>query len=116
MTYATELITAERARQIEQEGYNTEHDEGHARQLIEAGKRYAGDAEFMLRGGHTKDGAPWVEDAHMGAIKDWPWHEDSYKPGSEPMQTLVKAGALIAAAIDSLLSASSDSTKEADRG
>jgi hypothetical protein len=105
MTYATDLIAAERARQIEQEGYNAEHDEGHAQQLIEAGKRYAGDAEFMLRGGHPEDGNPWVEDAHMGPTKDWPWHEDYYKPGSDPMQTLVKAGALIAAAIDSLVSA-----------
>jgi hypothetical protein len=32
----------------------------------------------------------------------WPWHPDWWKPSRDPVQNLVKAGALIAAEIDRL--------------
>jgi hypothetical protein len=36
-------------------------------------------------------------------VKNWPWADEFYKPGTDPVRTLVKAGGLIAAAIDALL-------------
>jgi hypothetical protein len=92
-----ELIVAERQRQIEREGYTPEHDRDHhhAAEFIEAAIAYMS----------PNDGA---------AI--WPWEPDGFKPevthhdlagvpgylrhGS--IRDLVKAGALIAAAIDRL--------------
>lgn len=34
--------------------------------------------------------------------EDWPWDDQHFKPGLTPKRTLIKAGALIAAAIDAL--------------
>jgi hypothetical protein len=74
------LIAAERQRQIEVEGYGPEHDEDHAGELATAGAAYATDDRNL-----------------------WPWSEGAWKPTpGDPVRQLVKAGALIAAAIDAL--------------
>lgn len=75
-----ELVAIERARQISHEGYSREHDRKHgAAQLAQAAQAYL-----------------------TGSAKTWPWTPDSFKPSADISRNLVRAGALIAAAIDVL--------------
>jgi hypothetical protein len=102
MSKGVELIAAERERQVTEEGYTVEHDAGHARDLVNAGIEYADATEFVLRGGSVTPGNPYVEDEHLGPVTRWPWAPEFWKPTGDPVRDLTKAGALIAAAIDSL--------------
>lgn len=93
-------IAAERQRQIDVEGYTPEHDAGHAAQLIGAANSYAAFANVTVAQGYTVEEAL----AFGGDIIPpmWPWSSHFWKPTGEPIRDLEKAGALIAAAIDSL--------------
>ena len=83
MTRATDLIAAERQRQIDSEGYDAEHDRGASRNLALAAAAYALNAAGE----------------HELADEIWPWSRQAHKPVS-PDRDLVRAGALIAAAIE----------------
>jgi hypothetical protein len=83
-----ELITAERQRQVTQEGWTSEHDDEHRDgELCLAALCYA---QSALYGKHL-----------LGRRALWPWGEVAWKPKS-PVEDLVRAGALIAAEIDRL--------------
>lgn len=83
-----EEITAA-SRQIEVEGYDTMHDRHHTPQaLCRAAVGYA----------LHEDPSKLVADA---AANLWPWAKDFWKP-KDQLRNLVRAGALIAAAIDIL--------------
>ena len=82
------LITAERLRQVAVEGYTPQHDTDHVHgELASAAAAYALAA---------------VGD-DLGASQAWPFTPGKYKPGPEPLDNLVKAGALIAAEIDRII-------------
>lgn len=110
MTYGSNLIAAERQRQIEQEGYGTEHDWGAARNLTRAAVCYALpeddrgiDLSFSSNqmGPNGAVGTVTIGIGLWGLF--WPWKEQLWKPTyNDRERELVKAGALIAAAIDSL--------------
>lgn len=92
MKPGTDLIAAERRRQVEQEGWTPEHDAFHTYgELATAGCCYIMAAE-KLRTGDESPSKPFL----------WPWAESWWKPGEDPVRCLVKAGALIAAEIDRL--------------
>lgn len=97
-----ELIAAERQRQIRAEGYMDEHDDKHTDgELTQAARCYLSSrahTEFFERA----DRPPSL----------WPWEREWWKPSSDHVRNLVKAGALIAAEIDRLqrLTAGKDST------
>ena len=113
MTEATDMIVAERKRQVTEEGFTAEHDDGHADQLIRAAKCYAEAGRFLVRHPHPSVFA--YRDAPVDADTGeayWPWHPSYWKPTGDPVRDLVKAGALIAAAIDSLISERDDSGRE----
>jgi hypothetical protein len=97
VTKGTDAIAAERQRQIAEEGYDAEHDQGHAHGLIRAARSYA----YVARVGVAAAvrGTAYAPAEHPG---EWPWAERYWKPTGDPVRDLVKAGALIAAAIDSL--------------
>lgn len=86
----SELISAERRRQVEVEGWTPEHDDEHQYgELAIAAAKYA-------------------ERAHERSMpflppRGWPWFSCWWKPSPDPVRNLVKAGALIAAEIDRLL-------------
>lgn len=95
------LISAERKRQIEQEGWTTEHDHQHSNgELGRAAENYVRFAcepdvarDYQRKNGHIPGG--------------WPWHYSWWKPSvdnspASRIRDLVKAGALIAAEIDRL--------------
>lgn len=85
------LITAERTRQIHDEGWTPEHDHGHDRgQLIDAALSYL---RAAINPGHPAMQTP---------PQEWPWEPAWWKPADHPIRNLVKAGALIAAEIDRL--------------
>lgn len=91
MSDGAKMIANERERQIAQEGWTAEHDEGHATgELIEA-------AECYLRTDHYS-----AEQSRRAAPVNWPWESTAWKPTTR-VRDLVKAGALIAAEIDRLL-------------
>lgn len=85
MSKATDLIAAERERQVTEEGYDAIHDAGHSRSLVNAAVCY-----LLHRSSGT---VPLL----------WPWADRYWKPTGDPVRDLTKAGALVAAAIDSLL-------------
>jgi hypothetical protein len=95
----SELIAAERARQITEEGYDAAHDHGHGVQLIRAAESYALVAESGPDGWHAPDGS-YVPPG------GYPWPDETWKPAEDRVRNLVIAGALIAAAIDSETSTS----------
>lgn len=100
MTEGSELIAAERKRQVEGEGYTAEHDKGHAAELIAAGVAYAKAADSEARWPEMGP-SPYPVDEDTGQHY-FPWAPAYWKPTGDPVRDLVKAGALIAAAIDSL--------------
>jgi len=90
-----EMIALERRRQIEVEGWTSEHDDEHSMaQMAIAGLSYASVAasQVRLRDGCIKEVLPIY----------WPFSPDWWKPANDPVRNLVKAGALIAAEIDRL--------------
>lgn len=105
----TELIAAERERQLRPktdggEGWDAEHDRGHYDELAMAAVCYALPEE--RRKHKTQIGMPGhvmaeVRLALWGLF--WPWAEKWWKPTPDDrIRELTKAGALIAAAIDSI--------------
>jgi hypothetical protein len=91
------LIAVERERQVTDEGYSAESDRHQGDLLARAGVEYANVAVAILRSGpdaaHFDPPLRW----------NWPWSNEFWKPSEDPIRDLTKAGALIAAAIDSLI-------------
>lgn len=100
MKTGIELIAEERARQISQEGWTTEHDDQYKHgELAAAGAVYA-DASISLM--HGVAPAELKEQIlHFGCETPWPW-DPAWLKLDTSMRALVKAGALIAAQIDQL--------------
>lgn len=83
------LIAQERSRQVDVEGWDSMHDDGHEEEeLAEAAACYALPARSRS--------LDCLEEPHL-----WPW-PNGWKP-EDRIRELVKAGALIAAEIDRLL-------------
>lgn len=93
-TYGSLLIARERQRQIEVEGYSSRHDFRHTvKEFVCAALSYLHDSI----------------DEDVSALEYWPWLKESFKrKGLDG--NLVRAGALIAAAIDRI---NSDGRSEA---
>ena len=88
-TIGTELIAAERQRQIDVEGWAPEHDdEHHGQELVRAARAYL----FEVLAPHQFGFHP----------QEWPWETPWWKPSPDPVRNLIKAGALVAAEIDRL--------------
>jgi hypothetical protein len=86
-------IYNERARQSVEEGYLPGGDVGRSQELMRAAIGYIGHA------GAQEEFGVILTVEEMGTA--WPWPPESFKP-EDPVRTLEKAGALIAAAIDAL--------------
>lgn len=109
MPTGIELIAAERDRQIEELGYDAEHDRHHEDELAYAAACYAApEAIFLVKveqGLHT-DPQSGVPAGALGAVK-WvePWPDGWRRPeraytAEERVEELAKVGALAAAEID----------------
>lgn len=96
------LIAAERRRQVDVEGYDAEHDRGGATDLALAAYGYSSHAAATLLAGFTPEESLAAGRAAGGVPDGWPWDWDAWKPTGDPRRDLVKAGALIAAALDAL--------------
>lgn len=85
-----ELIADERTRQIIDEGFLPEHDQGYTdNELVNAAESYLCAERYRT-----------IFDNYDVPLR-WPWEEDWWKPTPEDrIRELVKAGALIAAEID----------------
>lgn len=84
-------VLQERVRQIEVEGFDDAHDDQHSGwEIMAAGAAYAAEAASQARG-PTR--------AHDAGLALWPWDWSWWKPG-DYRRMLVKAGALILAAIE----------------
>lgn len=97
MSKGVDLIAAERKRQVTDEGWTPEHDKGHAAELAKAAAGYA------LAGADDAGGLTYVANDPDDPAEDWPWHPSYWKPTGDAVRDMVKAGALIAAAIDAEL-------------
>lgn len=89
-------IVAERARQVEVEGWTPDHDANHAGGVLErAAAGYLTATAGILEGRGEVYG-PNTPPAN------WPWSVGWWKPAGDIRRNLVKAGALIVAAIERL--------------
>lgn len=104
MTSGAELIAAERRRQIDQEGWTSDHDAEHGGcELLEAAACYLLAPSYgpEVRNGATIAHGP--DAGHRWTPTGWPWEPTYWKPTPDDrVRELVKAGALIAAEIDRL--------------
>lgn len=98
------LITAERRRQVEVEGYSPEHDAEHVDgEFVSAAFSYARHA-MCTYAPNNPEAAPPTHEPPVAPY--WPWSSTDFKPSDFTMagaiRDLTKAGALIAAEIDRL--------------
>jgi hypothetical protein len=95
-----ELISTERGRQIENEGWTTEHDDAHDHgELADAAMCYVG-AAMTPHPTYTHLPGPY-SGGNVIPPEAWPWESAWWKP-ADRIRNLAKAGALIAAEIDRL--------------
>ena len=94
------LIDAERTRRVFEEGHTPEGDRGRAGELAAAAASYAYARGYALLFPESAGGRQYLDSVPAGM---WPWAWDAYKPTADAVADLVKAGALIASAIDTLL-------------
>lgn len=96
-----ERIAAERQRQIDVEGYTSEHDDRHVRtELLSAAVAYASltrDQQLLPKASKLVPGMV----SHYEWMY-WPNNWGEFKPSEDLIRNLEKAGALIAAEIDRL--------------
>ncbi len=90
-----EMIAVERRRQIDVEGFTTEHDDNHGL----ADLPLAAHCYYQLAGIQMamRTGRPGDIPTPSWA---WPWEDKWWKPSLEPVRNLAKAGALFQAQID----------------
>lgn len=92
-----ELITEERKRQVEVEGWTPEHDAEHGdQQMADAAICY------VARTINISSSDEYSSGGNESPPYAWPWATKWWKPSNDPIRNLVKAGALIAAEIDRL--------------
>jgi hypothetical protein len=83
MKTGIQQIEDERLRQVEAEGYTSEHDDRYVNdELKRAGACYEG------------IGASGEYDPNVSPPADWPWAPEWWKPQGGAIRCLVKAGAL----------------------
>jgi hypothetical protein len=94
MKTALGLISGERMRQIEVEGFTEQHDDTHVKgELGQAAACYSIMAALQVEHGHLPP---------CFIPKQWPFHRSYWKPSPDPLRNLAIAGALVAAEIDRL--------------
>lgn len=96
-----EKIAAERKRQISEEGWGSAHDDQHVEgELISAAICYASYACHDIA---YPDAPSLKVEMYLGEPgRLWPWDDEWFKPSTDPVRNLVKAGALLVAEIDRL--------------
>lgn len=103
-TQALQDVIAERRRQIESEGWTTDHDDQHLDgAMSQAAACYASAASAGLKERTPADVYGRVADSG----RYWPWQKKWWKPTS-PRRDLVKAAALIVAEIERIDRASNN--------
>lgn len=94
-------ITAERRRQVEEEGFTPERDDVHrSSEMVMAASAFCWAAQLS-----STFGVDDPSELQRFRPDYWPpnWHPSWWKPSIDPIRNLEKAGALIAAEIDRLL-------------
>ena len=92
--HGASLIAEERRRQIEEEGFDAAHDDDQSSEdLVAAATSYALQS---IRGRYGKLIGAKLEELQ---VLIWPWADKWWKPKDE-LRNLIRAGALISAAID----------------
>jgi hypothetical protein len=95
-------IAAERVRQVQEEGWSTEHDD----QWRESELALGAVAYVLQAIGHGLDVAPQELAAAHPPSDWWPWVDDEgggFKPSPDAIRNLEKAAAMLAAEIDRLV-------------
>jgi hypothetical protein len=101
LTPGASLVVKERARQINAEGYDSDHDDAHVNgEIVAAAKCYLTEPEKREMCSVTLDikaepSGPNELTAYIPL--DWPWEPKWWKPGPDRIRELSKAGALFLA-------------------
>ncbi|WP_275629838.1 hypothetical protein [Pseudomonas sp. 273] len=106
-----QALVIERLRQIRDEGFSEQHDDAHDRgELAIAAACYAEEAFCQLR---DPDRLPEISEI---VPQLWPWEPSWWRPSLDARRNLVKAGALILAAIGVIDRANEIELKEPSHG
>lgn len=89
-------IVVERQRQKSEKGYTVARDGTRVDQLVAAAQCYISLFHVMSNFKLGED----VDVTKLPAPNAWPWRKSDWHPEADRNQNLVKAGALLAAAID----------------
>lgn len=104
LTPGSTAVVLERRRQIEVEGYTPEHDKGHEAELVAAARCYADLAMYQLK--YANDPSITIGDVLASVVPyHWPWAPEEWKPSADPDTNILKASALLTAALDARLAA-----------
>lgn len=105
MKTGIDYISAERERQVNEEGWTQEHDSEHVNgELAGAASCYALPPHIRNDGFIQQNEVGLYDKRKPIVPADWPWHPSWWKPTPDNrIHELSKAGALIAAEIDRLL-------------
>ncbi|WP_395739289.1 hypothetical protein [Prosthecobacter sp.] len=99
MKTGVELIKEERQRQIKEEGWTPEHDDGHdCGQMGNAAAIYALASSYLSSGNDLNE--TWTQMIDERLMRFWPWEPEWLKISPDAVRNLTKAGALIVAEID----------------
>ncbi len=111
MKTGIQIISEERERQISKEGWTPDHDdEHHIGQLNSAARTYLVAADCLANASllcpeEFETPESLLKEIKSGAfdpVAAWPWEWEWLKIDADPIRSLAKAGALIAAEIDRL--------------
>jgi len=109
MKTGIEIIGDERARQISKEGWTPQHDDGHhIGELCSAAACYLFAGDCLANAKEMNEKYNCTPESLKEEIQDnnlgigWPWEKEWLKIDADPIRSLAKAGALIAAEIDRL--------------
>lgn len=106
-----QALVIERLRQIRDEGFSEKHDDQHVQgELAIAAACYAEEAFCQIR---EPERLPVISQI---VPQFWPWEPAWWKPSLDARRNLVKAGALILAAIAVIDRANEIESKEASHG
>jgi hypothetical protein len=95
------LILAQRLR--DQIQYDAAHDDQHNHvDLMVASQAYLEVADYHVFGEECEVPVDYERSRRKG-LRYWPWEVEGFKPTADPVRALMKAGSLLAAAIDRLL-------------
>jgi hypothetical protein len=111
---ALELVVRERLRQITEEGWLPEHDDGHVKgEMGQAAACYADAASMQVRGVNM-EGAKSAYFEGMTGTPLWPFDQESFRLKDDPLRNAIISAALEIAEADRIIRQRAEAQKHGE--